>query len=203
MLPAPSRRHPAGMLLRDLIQPANAVVDQAGGGCLSQPQEAADGENPVRIQATDGQRVRVYRHWYGQGHLLPQVEASRDAVRIAERSSESRTPKGASSRGHERRREADLRGPSDFMRQKGVDMFKKAATASKERSGTDAPVPNRNASEPRISAASNVEVTREAIAQLAFQKWQKRGCPTGQGQRDWFEAERELKLLQATSTRRG
>jgi hypothetical protein len=27
---------------------ANAVVDQAGGGRLSQPQEAADGENLVR-----------------------------------------------------------------------------------------------------------------------------------------------------------
>jgi hypothetical protein len=81
-------------------------------------------------------------------------------------------------------------------------MFKKTTTASKEKSGTDAPVSNRNASESRNSAASNAEVMREAIAQLAFQKWQKRGCPTGQDQRDWFEAEGELKSLHA-STRRG
>jgi hypothetical protein len=76
------------------------------------------------------------------------------------------------------------------MSQKGVDMFKKTTTASKEKSGTDAPVSNRNA-----LSSSNADVTREAIAQLAFQKWQKRGCPTGQDQRDWFEAERELKSL--------
>jgi len=82
-------------------------------------------------------------------------------------------------------------------------MFKKTTTEAKEKSRTDAPVSNRTASEPRTSSASNAEVTREAISQLAFQKWQKRGCPTGQDQRDWFEAERELKLLQATSTRRG
>ena len=32
----------------------------------------------------------------------------------------------------------------------------------------------------------------DAIAALAFQKWQQRGCPTGDDQRDWFEAEKEL-----------
>ena len=74
-------------------------------------------------------------------------------------------------------------------------MFKKTTTAERGKSSTDAPSPNRT--------RSNVEVTREAIAQLAFQKWQKRGCPTGQDQRDWFEAERELRLPQPTSTRRG
>jgi Protein of unknown function (DUF2934) len=81
-------------------------------------------------------------------------------------------------------------------------MFK-TTTEAKEKLGTGAPASNRTPSEPRNSSASNAEVTREAIAQLAFQKWRKRGCPTGQDQQDWFEAERELKLLQATSTRRG
>jgi ribonuclease I len=46
-------------------------------------------------------------------------------------------------------------------------------------------------------------VTREAIAKLAFQKWQKRGSPNGEDQRDWFEAERELKSSQAARARRG
>ena len=32
----------------------------------------------------------------------------------------------------------------------------------------------------------------DAIAALAFQKWQQRGCPTGDDRLDWFEAEKEL-----------
>jgi len=80
-------------------------------------------------------------------------------------------------------------------------MFKKTTIAANEKSGTGAPVSNRNASEPRPSSGSNAQVTREAIAQLAFQKWQKRGSPTGQDQRDWFEAERELKSRRAGSVR--
>jgi hypothetical protein len=35
-------------------------------------------------------------------------------------------------------------------------------------------------------------LSRDAIAALAFQKWQRRGCPIGDGDRDWFEAEKEL-----------
>jgi Protein of unknown function (DUF2934) len=35
-------------------------------------------------------------------------------------------------------------------------------------------------------------VSRDKIAALAHQKWQRRGCPTGDDQRDWFEAEKEL-----------
>jgi hypothetical protein len=31
-----------------------------------------------------------------------------------------------------------------------------------------------------------------AIARLAFEKWHARGCPQGDDQRDWFEAEQEL-----------
>jgi hypothetical protein len=32
----------------------------------------------------------------------------------------------------------------------------------------------------------------DMIAALAHQKWQRRGCPAGDDQRDWFEAEKEL-----------
>jgi hypothetical protein len=35
-------------------------------------------------------------------------------------------------------------------------------------------------------------VSHEMIAALAHQKWQRRGCPAGEDQRDWFEAEKEL-----------
>jgi hypothetical protein len=34
--------------------------------------------------------------------------------------------------------------------------------------------------------------SRDAIAALAYQKWQRRGCPTGEDHLDWFEAEKEL-----------
>ena len=45
------------------------------------------------------------------------------------------------------------------------------------------------------SAASGARpgsVSRDAIATLAYQKWKQRGCPRGDDQRDWFEAEQEL-----------
>jgi Protein of unknown function (DUF2934) len=32
----------------------------------------------------------------------------------------------------------------------------------------------------------------DAVAALAFQKWQQRGCRIGDDRRDWFEAEKEL-----------
>jgi hypothetical protein len=35
-------------------------------------------------------------------------------------------------------------------------------------------------------------IKRDAIAALAFQKWQQRGCPIGEDHLDWFEAEKEL-----------
>jgi Protein of unknown function (DUF2934) len=36
-------------------------------------------------------------------------------------------------------------------------------------------------------------VSEDAIAALAYQLWQERGCPIGSDQKDWFQAERELK----------
>jgi hypothetical protein len=40
-------------------------------------------------------------------------------------------------------------------------------------------------------------IPHEAIARVAYQKWQKRDCPIGDEQRDWFEAEVELKAQHA------
>lgn len=44
-------------------------------------------------------------------------------------------------------------------------------------------------------------ITHEEIAGLAFTKWQVRGCPLGDSQRDWFEAENELKAQRRVATR--
>jgi hypothetical protein len=35
------------------------------------------------------------------------------------------------------------------------------------------------------------------IAELAYKKWQARGCPGDDDQRDWFEAEREVRAGRA------
>jgi hypothetical protein len=89
---------------------------------------------------------------------------------------------------------------------KGVAMFKKTTLDAKDKASAVLPSPSRTAPEPRPAAAPAApapEVTREAIAKLAFQNWQKRGCPNGEDQRDWYEAERELKSSQATKARRG
>jgi hypothetical protein len=36
-------------------------------------------------------------------------------------------------------------------------------------------------------------VSKDAIAALAYQLWQERGCPIGSDQEDWFQAEQELR----------
>ncbi|HEX4071281.1 MAG TPA: DUF2934 domain-containing protein [Planctomycetaceae bacterium] len=85
-------------------------------------------------------------------------------------------------------------------------MFKKTTSDAKDKASAVLPSPSRTAPEPRTTtapSASAPEVTREVIAKLAFQKWQKRGSPIGEDQRDWFEAERELKSSQAARARRG
>jgi hypothetical protein len=113
--------------------------------------------------------------------------------------------------------------PKDFKRQKGIDMFKKTTTTAKEESRTSPATSNRTPPAPRTSASSNAAVPHgvishgviphgviphgviphDAIAQLAFQNWQKHGCPVGDDQRDWFEAERELNSTPAGNARRG
>jgi ribonuclease I len=82
-------------------------------------------------------------------------------------------------------------------------MFKKTTTAAKEESRPSAATSKRTPPEPRASAPSNAAIPHDAIARLAFQKWQKHGCPVGDDQRDWFEAERELKSTPAGNARRG
>jgi hypothetical protein len=54
-----------------------------------------------------------------------------------------------------------------------------------------APLSTR-ASTSTAAASRPGPLSRDAIAALAFQKWQRRGCPTGDDRRDWFEAEKEL-----------
>lgn len=46
----------------------------------------------------------------------------------------------------------------------------------------------RGRSSPGLSVALHQD-----IAQLAYLKWQKRGCPLGDAERDWLAAEAELK----------
>lgn len=65
--------------------------------------------------------------------------------------------------------------------------------------------PTRSTSRPsdtaarRAAPASGTTATaagttaHDAVARVAFQRWQRRGCPIGDDQRDWFEAENELK----------
>jgi hypothetical protein len=47
------------------------------------------------------------------------------------------------------------------------------------------------------AATAAGSITHDAVARVAFQKWQKRGCAIGEDQRDWFEAENELKSQSA------
>lgn len=43
-------------------------------------------------------------------------------------------------------------------------------------------------------------VTAEAVAKRAYEKWLARGGKHGNDQRDWFEAERELRAESARNT---
>ena len=85
-------------------------------------------------------------------------------------------------------------------------MFKKTTSGTKQESRPSNPISSAPlastavASKPmperKVATPSSTAVTRDAIAKLAFQKWEKRGCPVGEDQLDWFEAERELKSPQ-------
>lgn len=54
----------------------------------------------------------------------------------------------------------------------------------------------------RIVRFTPKEVTHEAIAQRAYEIWQARGCPDGDGQADWRAAEAELLAENAPRRRR-
>lgn len=65
---------------------------------------------------------------------------------------------------------------------------KKKSVGTKESVATNA---NKEKlfSAPAIPAA---ETPVKQIAERAFHLWQKRGCPTGDDQRDWYQAELEV-----------
>jgi hypothetical protein len=51
-----------------------------------------------------------------------------------------------------------------------------------------------------VEPGTTENVNQNAIAALAYQIWQKRGCPTDSDQEDWFRAESELKALKRQLT---
>jgi hypothetical protein len=46
---------------------------------------------------------------------------------------------------------------------------------------------------PSSGSSPHVRVPHEKIAQRAYEKWCKRGCPHGTDKQDWLEAESELR----------
>ena len=64
-------------------------------------------------------------------------------------------------------------------------------TPSKPRTSTSAGRPVPVSRKPAPSQTR--ELSREAIATAAYYRWLNRGCPQGQDQEDWFEAEREVR----------
>src|ERR1700722_1594361 len=51
----------------------------------------------------------------------------------------------------------------------------------------------RTVTPPAAQPSSQPKITHERIAMLAYEKWLQRGCPHGNDQQDWLEAEAELK----------
>ena len=45
----------------------------------------------------------------------------------------------------------------------------------------------------KAKSAPKPEMDHACIAALAYAMWEKRGCPEGSGDEDWFNAERELR----------
>ena len=52
-------------------------------------------------------------------------------------------------------------------------------------------------------AAATSSIAQEKIAQRAYEKWMKRGCPHGGDLQDWVEAEAELRAEIGGSARQG
>jgi hypothetical protein len=58
-----------------------------------------------------------------------------------------------------------------------------------------------NAGRPEAAPAPESANGRAAaIAQLAFEKWSARGCPNGDDQRDWYDAEREISAAMSSQS---
>ena len=56
------------------------------------------------------------------------------------------------------------------------------------------PSAGAGSSEHPARTGQRTQPTSEAIAALAFELWQARGCPEGSPETDWFQAERDLKV---------
>jgi hypothetical protein len=65
-------------------------------------------------------------------------------------------------------------------------MASRARQIDLKKSGTSQPTDSTQRNAPE-------SVNENAIATLAYQLWQERGCPIGSDQEDWFRAEKELK----------
>ena len=52
------------------------------------------------------------------------------------------------------------------------------------------------AGEEKVQQDSALMPAHEEIARLAYLLWQGRGCPDGEAEQDWFEAERQLRVPQ-------
>lgn len=82
------------------------------------------------------------------------------------------------------------------MSQMGTGASKPTSLPGSE--GATRTVAARGAIRPSMGASMHDEIER-----LAFHKWQKRGCPFGDGQRDWFDAEAESQSRRSGSARIG
>ena len=51
--------------------------------------------------------------------------------------------------------------------------------------------------------ASTGQIPHEKIAQRAYEKWMKRGCPHGSDVQDWVDAEAELRSEAGHSVKQG
>jgi Protein of unknown function (DUF2934) len=47
----------------------------------------------------------------------------------------------------------------------------------------------------KVEPLANPLPDEKEIARLAYQRWVEKGCPQQSAEEDWFEAERELRLL--------
>ena len=56
---------------------------------------------------------------------------------------------------------------------------------------------SRVATPPSAPTTHNAQVPREKIATRAYEKWVKRGKPSGTDMQDWMEAEAELAAEQS------
>ncbi len=54
-------------------------------------------------------------------------------------------------------------------------------------------VSSRREHEPERQSEAGHRPAHDEIAALAYEHWERRGCPIGSAEEDWFAAERELK----------